>query len=298
MYLRHGAYYHVADGRWTRLGPASDYGLALKAYADIEGRCRSARTVGELVAAYLAAAKIAPATAQAYAKSARRLEILGDILAGELDRPTVYRYVADRGTVSANRDRALLSAAYTWGQNTGLVSHNPALGLQFRAPEKARTRYLTDAEMAAVCNASHPRFAQLVLFAWLSGARQADCCSVQIGDASEAGIRVAGAKTGRPVLIGWTPTLEAVYRAAAGDRTAGPLFLNQRGKAWTGTAVRQAWDEARRRAGVADARFHDLRRKAGSEVSLDHAQALLGHTDARVTVRHYRAKQKAVRAAR
>jgi hypothetical protein len=36
----------------------------------------------------------------------------------------------------------------------------------------------------------------------------------------------------------------------------------------------------------------------GSEVSLDHAQALLGHTDARVTVRHYRAKQKAVRAAR
>ncbi len=33
--------------------------------------------------------------------------------------------------------------------------------------------------------------------------------------------------------------------------------------------------------------MHDLRRKAGSDLPLGHAQALLGHNDARFTPRHY-----------
>jgi integrase len=38
---------------------------------------------------------------------------------------------------------------------------------------------------------------------------------------------------------------------------------------------------------VVDVRLHDLRRKAGSDLPLSEAQALLGHTDAAVTRRHY-----------
>lgn len=45
-----------------------------------------------------------------------------------------------------------------------------------------------------------------------------------------------------------------------------------------------------------DIRFHDLRRKSGSDADDDaHAQALLGHADPKVTRRHYRAKVTAVR---
>jgi len=52
MQQRHGAYYHVStvggSQKWTRLAPVSDYGQALRAWAEIEGR---SERVGETGAA-------------------------------------------------------------------------------------------------------------------------------------------------------------------------------------------------------------------------------------------------------
>jgi len=61
------------------------------------------------------------------------------------------------------------------------------------------------------------------------------------------------------------------------------------------SGFRASWRLVVARAKLSNIRFHDLRRKAGSDADdLDHAQELLGHADAKVTRKHYRAKPVAV----
>ena len=58
--------------------------------------------------------------------------------------------LTETGTVSANRDRALLSATYTHARRIGALprsADDPTKGLHYRNPEHARKRYITDAEL-------------------------------------------------------------------------------------------------------------------------------------------------------
>ncbi len=74
-----------------------------------------------------------------------------------------------------------------------------------------------------------------------------------------------------------------------------PLFLARDGAAYTSSGFKASWRRVKLRAGLGDIRFHDLRRKSGSDADDEaHAQALLGHSDPKVTRRHYRAKLTAV----
>ena len=94
----------------------------------------------------------------------------------------------------------------------------------------------------------------------------------------------------------WSDTLREVYKVAAGHRIgAQPLFPSQRGAKYTLNGLESTFARVRKRAGVADVTLHDIRRKAGSDVELIHAQALLGHADVGTTQRHYRAKAQGVK---
>jgi len=127
--------------------------------------------------------------------------------------------------------------------------------------------------------------------------RQLDLLNLPITAATDAGIQYVDSKTGENHLIGWTDELRALWRAAAGARSgAKPLFLTRDGEAYTSSGFRASWRHVVARAGLSNVRFHDLRRKAGSDADdLAHAQELLGHADAKVTRKHYRAKPVAVR---
>ncbi len=301
---KRGAYYYVIrkGGRvvWTALG--KDYGAALRRWAEFEAEAVQAATVADLVAGYLAACESTcrPATVAGYRAFSRRLlAVFGRVPVGDLKRADVARYVMERNSHAGNREKALLSAAYTWGLNCGLVAcPDPTKGLNVRAREAPRRRYVTDDELARLLDAAG-RLRPAIELAYLTGMRRADLLALRLTAATDAGIAYESSKTGATVLIGWTDALRAAWKGCAGDRIgAVPAVAKTTGRPYTAQGWRQAWERIRMRAGLPDVRFHDLRRKAGSDLSLEDAGDLLAHSDLGVTRRHYRAKPKPARPAR
>lgn len=298
LHHKHGAYYYVAtvDGKrvWTRLG--TDYGQALREWATLEGRAdRPVNSVAAALGRYLEDAKgvLRDSTLASYAYSAKPLiAVFGAMPLGAVERSHVYEYVRRRGNVSANRERALLSAMYTWAINSGLhKGANPAAGLRYRNKEKPRKRYVTDAELAKLIEAAPIRWKPLLRFAYLTGQREGDLIRLKLTDASEEGIRVDTSKTGKMILIEWSDEVRALWKEAQGDRIgAQPLFIARGRKAYTPSGFRATWRKIKLRAGVPDVTFHDLRRKAGSDVEATHATELLAHENPATTRKHYRAK--------
>ena len=304
LHHSHGAYYYVCRiaGKvvWRKL--SADYGEALRLWADLEGgKSSDTWTVEQAIGHYLdvSSKRLRPATLTGYSYSARMLiPVFGKMPIGDLKKSHVYSYVVKRGNVAANRERALLSAVYAHLAKAGIFAGvNPAAGLQFRNQERARSRYVTDGELSALIAAAKPVMRLLVRFAYLTGIRQQDVLSMRLTSATEAGIDFIESKTGKHRLIEWTDELRALWRVAAGMRVgAVPLFLARDKDAYTSSGFRASWRAVKARAGLPGITFHDLRRKSGSDADDDaHAQALLGHSDGKVTRKHYRAKLTAVK---
>lgn len=313
MYLRHGAYYYVARGNWIRL--AREYGPALIRYADFVGSVPKVKTVRDAIAHYLgsSAKRLAPATMDAYRRSAANLiAVFGDMDLQDVTAAHVYRYLTESGNVQANRDRALLSVAYTHARRTGAfprAADDPTKGLQFRNPEKPRLRYVTDDEQVALLLSASPKLACIQRFLHLTALRQSDALRVRLADIDDEGIHSRTNKTGVPLVITWTPDLRScVDEANQLWSRGGKEFLFEsmpRGKhakrgpgPYTVSGLQSLWRVARARSGVKNVRLHDLRRKASSDLDEAHATSLLGHKDPRITKRHYRAKPARVKPAK
>lgn len=70
-----------------------------------------------------------------------------------------------------------------------------------------------------------------------------------------------------------------------------PYVLQEDGKSFTGERVGLAFRRARKRAGLTDFRFHDLRHDFASQLvkrgaDIYHVQKLIGHKDSRMTQRY------------
>lgn len=304
MQLRRGAYYYVVRGEWSPLG--RDYGEALRLWAELEGRTvAKGNTVADALAYYLhaRAPELSPRTLDAYRVSQRKLcERFGDARLNRLRPEDVTGYLRNADSkVSANRDKALLLAAYNWVNGEGWidpVGYNPARVR--RNPEKPRRRYVTDAELDALLACASPKLALMIELAAITGIRKSDLLRIRLADLQSDGLHVEQGKTGRRQVFAWTDGLRRITEAARGlRRTVGSLWLfpahHAPGEAMTAAALRTAWERVRKAAGLRDVRWHDLRRKAGSDADKADASALLGHADSRVTERHYRAKPSVVR---
>jgi integrase len=307
MYLRAGTYY-FAGPKWINLG--RDYGRALIQYAGIVGERQTVTTVRELLSHYLesSAKRLKPSTLEGYRNSSANLcRVFGDMALEDVEPAHVYRYLVERGDVQANRDRALLSAAYTHARRIGAFrGDDPAKGLQYRNPETPRKRYVTDDEFAALLAASPPKLAAVLRVTYLAGLRIGDALALRVSDLTAEGIAYQQEKAGARLVVEWTPELrEAVEDAKRAFRRFGREWLFEsrqtRTKAagpYTVSGLRANFRRALAKAGLPHMTLHDLRRKAGSDVEDAHATKLLGHADAKVTRRHYRAKAERVRPVR
>lgn len=313
MQRKHGAYYFVFRGKWTRL--AVEYGPALIRYADLVGERPQVTTVQEAIAHYLesSAHRLAAATIDGYRISSSNLiPVFGHLALTDLTPADVYRYLVERGNVQANRDRALLSAAYSHARRIGAfakLDDDPTKGLEYRNAETPRQRYVTDDELASAIAASSPKLGTILRFCYLTGMRQGDALRVTLSDLTDEGIAYAAGKTGKRLVVTWTDDLRACVKDAnrLWRRFGREYLFESRPKGryakrgpgpYTPSGLRALWRVARVDANLGDVRLHDLRRKAGSDVGEDHARALLGHSDVKVTRRHYRAKVERVKPAK
>lgn len=308
MVKRGPSFYFVTGGKYLNLG--RDYSQALIKYAGMVGERPGVHSLADLLAAYIEArrSKLSPVTIAGYLNSAQNLgAVFGHMPLEAVTRADVYRYVKQAGNVQANRDRALLSAAYTFAANIGAYQgENPAKGLQERNEEAPRLRYVTDAELDAMLQHATPKVAVMMRFLYLTGMRPADAFALRLSDFDEQGFIFTTSKTKIPSGVLWSDELSAVVQEARQlFRRFGRVYLFEsapKGKhqsrgagKYTVSGFRSLFKRAAARAGVADINPYDLRKKAASDVPAEHATQLLGHTNPATTKRHYRTKVVRVR---
>ena len=299
MRFRHGAFYY-AGAKWVHLG--REYSAALKQYADLVGQRETVFTVKQAIDSYFAhsAARLRPVTLINYQFNAKRLiPVFGHMALADIKPAHIYKYLYKYGDVQANRDRALLSAVYSHARHIGAFDGvDPTKGLQYRNTETPRKRYITDAELSDLMKASSLKMACIIRVAYLTGMRQADVLAVKMSDIQADGIYYKAGKTGKETMIEWSDELRAAVKLANSlwRRFGREYLFEARGKTpYSGNGIRAMFRRVRVKANLPDVTFHDLRRKAGSDVELIDAQALLQHSDGKVTARHYRAKMDRVR---
>jgi integrase len=212
--------------------------------------------------------------------------------------------------IMANRVKALLSKLFALAERWGLRpdSSNPTRHVE-SYPERARERFLSDAELARLGEVlaagersgveSPDAIAALRLLA-LTGCRVSEIRTLRWDevDAERGVLRLRDSKTGPKTVTLNTPALqiiaarqrktEWVFPAAIGD---GPL-----------PTLQHAWERIRRSAGMPDLRMHDLRHSfasvgACSGHSLLVIGALLGHAKVATTQRYAHLSNDPVRTA-
>ncbi len=212
-------------------------------------------------------------------------------------------YEANRALAYCSRMLSL--AATDWE----LREDNPCLGIK-RFPERKRERFFTDDELAKLGEAlsaaeqggsEAPGFILLVRLLATTGMRLGEALELLWSDIDLPGraIRLRDAKSGaRTVHLGAAAVaiLDAIEdrddHVIGGLDPARPLSVN---------SAQKAWRRLRDRAGIPDARIHDLRHTAGTFAALAGGSAfvvrdLLGHRTLAMTGRYVERAADMVRA--
>jgi integrase len=299
VYHKHGAYWFVHAGRWTRLG--TDLQAALAEYARLRERPKGGMV--QLIDDALAhmRPKLAKSTAEQYEVAAKKLRQILAEFSPEQVRPkhvaAIKVALRDKPNM-ANRCLSVLRSVFALALEWQIVESNPVVGIR-RHSEQKRDRYITDEEFVAIRAAGSPRFQCMVDLLYLTGQRVSDVLAIRLTDLTPEGIRFKQGKTGAKLLVAWTPELRAVVERAkglGGNVRAMTLFYTRRGAVPAYSTVHDQWQEACRVARVRDAHIHDMRAKSLTDAKrqgLD-ATALAGHASAAMTERYIRARETPV----
>lgn len=293
VYLRHGAYYLVKAGKWTRLG--TDLPTALTEYARLHAQPKGgmAQLIEEAMPHILKGK--ADQTVAQYKVAGRRLQ---EILAEFSPTQVTPRHVAQiRRSMAetyavANRTIGVLRMVFDYALEEDLVEANPCVGIK-RLPQNTRTRRLLPKEYQAIQAHAKPLLRVVMDLCYLTGQRVGDVLGIKRTELGEDGIYFKQQKTGARLVVAWTPELRATVDRAKGlhGSVAGMFLLKGTdAQAPTYHMIWKQWRTACKAAAVADATIHDLRAMSGTEADAQgiDAQKLLGHTDRKMTQRYLR----------
>lgn len=301
VYPKHGAFWYVKGGKWTRLprtGP-STLKTALEAYAKLyEG---PAGGMPNLIDTALEQMKpsLAASTVKQYEGAARKLKkAFSEFEPGEVQPKDVAAFkVAFAKTPNmTNRCVSLLRSAFNYALEHQLVSSNPALGVT-RHKEAKRTRLISIQEYVAIYAEAGARLQVIMDLLIRTGERINDVLKIRRADLLDEGIRFVQQKTGAKRVVPMTLELDAVVKRAKtlhGNLRALTLLHNRRGKAPDYRTVKLQWEQACRKAGVADANLHDLRAVAATWAKKQgkNPTTLLGHSSPAQTERYLRDREE------
>jgi len=294
VYRKHGAYWFVKRGKWTRLG--ADLRTAMQRYSELAGAPQG--EMPDLIDEALATFKVTPSTARQYATAGRKLKAMLVEFSPDQVKPrdvAAIKVALAKTPNMANRCLSVLRQVFAYAVERQMVDSNPCIGIERHAEHK-RTRYLTDEEFTAIRAHSGPRLRVIVDLAYLTGQRISDVLAIRRADLTAEGIRFKQGKGGVTLTVAWTPALETVVAEAKGlhrNLVALTLLHNRRGKAPDYRTVRDQWDKACKAAGVTDAHLHDLRAKSLTDAKREgqDATALAGHASAAMTERYIRLRE-------
>ena len=157
-------------------------------------------------------------------------------------------------------------------------------------------RFLSDDECRRVVNACDGAFRNLVRAALLSGCRYGELTRMRISDFNvEAGtISVREAKSGKPRHVALTDEGQSLFATMTAGRIARePIFKRDDDKTWGPSHQQRPLEAACARAKIEPAAtFHILRHTYASALAMRGVPmgviaAQLGHSDTRMTEKHY-----------
>lgn len=159
-----------------------------------------------------------------------------------------------------------------------------------------KIRYLTDPEAVRLLNASAPDFRELAAAALLTGCRYGELRRLKVRDfdGDAATIRVETSKSGRPRSVALSDEGVAHFSRLAAGKAGDQLLLTRSdGGAWQDSQQLRRMEDASDAAKIVPRiSFHILRHTYGSRLAMAGAPmpviaAQLGHSDTRMTERHY-----------
>jgi len=148
------------------------------------------------------------------------------------------------------------------------IKENPVAALRFKAKDERRERRLREGELdkllAAATSRGQTDLIAAIKLAIETGMRRGELLRMTWRDIdwSEPSLRIPVTKNGEARTIPLSRTALAVLQA----RKPGQTHEDDRVFTWTGNALRLAWERLRKRAGITDLRWHDLRHEATSRL--------------------------------
>jgi integrase len=300
VYHRHGAYWYVKAGKWTRLH--ADLGPALHEYARIVAMpTEGMPALIDKALPHLVAGK-APSTAAQYTYCAGLLrQVFAEFRPEQVRHGDIVQMLDAYGSTAttANRMLTVLKLTFQWALDRELVPANPCVSVK-RLATASRDRLITAGEYAAIYRQAPPWLQCVMDLCYLTGQRIGDVLKIERAHLGPDGILIEQQKTGKKLIVGWSDQLRAVVERcrleSGGVAAMRYLICTRRGTPRAHQNVWRAFKTAARAVGIADVTLHDLRAMSGTDAERQGIDptALLGHTDRRTTQIYLRDKSARV----
>ncbi|MEN5342666.1 tyrosine-type recombinase/integrase [Achromobacter mucicolens] len=294
VYQKHGAFPYVQGGKRRKIG--TELHSALVEYARIVSVAQEGMTALIDAALPYLLKDISPATQRLYRPAAETLkEVFANFLPDRIKHGHVVQTMdAFAHTYGrANRLLTVLNLTFQWALNRGKVESNPCVSVK-RFATKSRDRLLSREEFSAI-HAQAQDWMQCVMdICYLTGQRIGDVLEIEEDHILDRGIFFQQQKTGKQLIVGWTPELEAaVQRAREVVGNKRYLLGSRDDKPRIHTHVWREFKRAASKAKVEDATLHDIRAMSGTHADEQGADpmALLGHSDRKTTEIYLRNKR-------
>lgn len=214
---------------------------------------------------------------------------------GELKTPEDHR----KRKSTANRALSVLKAGLNMAYREGKVPSDRAWSRlkPFKGADQPKVRFLERDEVVRLLNACDADFRRIARGALLTGCRYGELCRLRVGDYKARPnpmILLADTKSGKGRHVYLNQEGAAFFEElAAGRRDGEPMFLRTDGEPWGRSHQSRRMKDACEIAEIEPpVSFHDLRHTYASHYLMnggdlpDLAQQL-GHSDTRMTLRHY-----------
>jgi integrase len=294
VYRKHGAFWHVKGGKWTRLG--DELPAALASYAKL--LAKPTERVPGLLYRWLDDVTVAKTTLKTYQVIVKQLcSILDEFEPHQVTARdiTALMHHHRKKPGMANHMRTVLIGALEMAYMEKLVERNVARDTR---PLKvaSRDRYITDSEFDAIYSKATPTLRVIMDLCYYTGQRIGDVLAIRYADISDNGVAFKQKKTGNQLTVEWTTGMRAAVDAARAlhQNVKGLTLLHTRqGKPFSYSTIRTLWDRALLASGIKDVHMHDIRAKSGTDASkqgLD-SKKLLGHKSESSHARYLRDKE-------
>lgn len=282
----------------------SDYGLAIKRWAEIERETNLPppavlmfRHVCDAYRREVIPTKAARTQKDNAAELVKLLAFFDDPPAPlESIKPQHVKQYLDwraKSPVRAVREKALLSHIWNFALGKGYTdTPNPCAGIKAKK-SPGRSVYIEDEEYQAIWDAACQPLRDAMDLAYLTGQRPADVLKMRENHIRDGHLFVEQNKTGERERIAIIGELAALIARLKARKAGHPIYntsliTTDRGRSLSLQMAQRYWQEARRTAKVSgNLQFRDLRAKAGTDKAeaegLDAAQRLLGHKDQATT---------------